>query len=102
MSKLTRKGVKKLNGLPALAALSTTHPTQDAAEAAFRALLDAATAEGVNILATDARTLATGTVERHHDLHVVGTEDDLYEDSVLVTQQYHHEDGRHEVNAYFS
>jgi hypothetical protein len=100
--RLGRRAVSRLNKLPALDALSTTHQTQSAAEAAFRALLDAATAEGVNILATDARTLATGTVEWQHDLHVVGTEDDVYEDSVLVRQVYDHRDGRCEVTAYFS
>lgn len=100
--KLTRRGVAKLAKLPALAALNATHPTRDAAEARFRDLVDAATAEGVNVLATDARTLASGTVERKHDLHVVGTEDDRYEDSVLVAQWYDHEDGRCEVTAYFS
>lgn len=100
--RLGRKAVRNLNRLHDLAALSTTHPTQDAAEEAFRGLLDAATEAGVNILATDARTLATGTVERRHELHVPGTEDDVYEDSVLVAQWYCHEDGRCEVTAYFS
>jgi len=100
--RLGRKAVAKLNRLHALAALSTTHPTQDAADAAFRALLDAATAEGVNILATDVRTLATGTQEYRHDLHAVGTEDDIADDSVLLRQVYCREDGVVEVTAYFS
>jgi hypothetical protein len=102
MSKLTRRGVKKLSGLPALAALNGTHQTPDAADAAFRALLDEASTLGVDILAADERSLASGTRERKHDLHVAGTEDELYTDSVLVEQMYDHEDGRREVTAYFS